>query len=98
MMRARLRCFALLCIAALSVPAQAQRVDPADAVTLALRNAVTFNPNGTQHVRLVALRALKDPAMQPMFEALLKADEAAKAEAAQRLDRVLAAARRPWEG
>lgn len=76
MMRARLRCFALLCIAALSVPAQAQRVDPADAVTLALRNAVTFNPNGTQHVRLVALRALKDPAMQPMFEALLKADEA----------------------
>jgi hypothetical protein len=73
---ARLCCIAALCAAALAMPARAQRVDPADAVTLALRNAVTFNPNGTQHVRLVALRALKDPSMRPMFEALLKADEA----------------------
>lgn len=76
MILARLCCITALCVAALAAPAQAQRVDPADAVTLALRNAVTFNPNGTQHVRLVALRALKDPAMQPMFQALLKADEA----------------------
>jgi hypothetical protein len=68
---------ALACLLALSARAHAQRVDPADAVTLALRNAVTFNPSGRQHSLLVALRALKDPAMKPIFEALLQSDEAA---------------------
>lgn len=69
------RLSALLALA-LAVSARAQRVDPADAAVLALRQAVTFSETGAQHPRLVALRALKDPAMKPVFEALLKADAA----------------------
>jgi hypothetical protein len=51
-------------------------VDPADANLLALRGAVTFSQSGEQHPKLVALRALKDPAMRPVFEALLKSEAA----------------------
>ena len=53
----------------------AQRVDLAEASTLTLRSALIFTPSGIQHPRLVALRALHDPAMQPMFESLLKAEQ-----------------------
>jgi hypothetical protein len=70
-----LRLLALLTIASVVTGARAQRVDPAEAATLTLRTAVTFSPNGQQHARLVALRALKDPAMAPMFSALLQAEQ-----------------------
>ena len=73
--RAARRLSALLALA-LAASAQAQRADPADASVLALRQAVTFSETGAQHPRLVALRALKDPSMKPLFEALLKAEAA----------------------
>ena len=73
--RAPRRLSALLALL-LAASAQAQRVDPADASLLALRQAVTFSESGAQHPRLVALRTLKDPAMKPLFESLLKAEAA----------------------
>lgn len=76
MLSARLRRLAILCTLGIAPLAQAQRIDPADAATLALRTAVTYSPSGAQHARLVALRALRDPRMQPVFETLLAADEA----------------------
>lgn len=69
----RLPALLALCLAC---SARAQRVDPADASTLALRQAVTFSETGAQHPRLVALRTLKDPTMKPLFESLLKAEAA----------------------
>lgn len=68
---------ALLVIAALAAPCMAQRVDSAEASTLALKSALLFTPSGIQHPRIVSLRALRDPAMKPVFEALLKAEEPA---------------------
>ena len=53
----------------------AQKVEPADAAVLSLRQAVTYQDSGVQHTLLVSLRALKDPAMKPIFEALLKAPQ-----------------------
>jgi len=73
--RAPRRLSALLALL-LAASAQAQRVDPADASLLALRQAVTFSESGAQHPRLVALRTLKDPGMKPIFEALVKAEAA----------------------
>lgn len=57
--------------------AMAQKVEPADAAVLSLRQAVTYQDSGAQHTLLVSLRALKDPAMKPIFEALLKAPQPA---------------------
>ncbi len=54
----------------------AQRIDPVDASVLTLRQAVTYRDTGTQHPQLVALRSLKDPTLQPVFEGLLQAKEA----------------------
>ena len=51
----------------------AQRIDPVDASVLTLRQAVTYRDTGTQHPQLVALRSLKDPTLQPVFEGLLHA-------------------------
>ena len=73
--RAPRRLSALLALL-FAASAGAQRVDPADASVLALRQAVTFSETGAQHPRLVALRTLKDPAMRPLFEALVKAEAA----------------------
>jgi hypothetical protein len=55
--------------------APAQRFDPTEASILALRQAVTFQPSGVQHPRLVALRALKDPTLAPVFEGLLESPD-----------------------
>lgn len=65
----------LLTLAALAAPAWSQRVEPSEASILALRQAVTFSESGMQHPRLVALRALRDPATRPIFEALMKAEQ-----------------------
>ena len=46
--RAPRRLSALLALL-LAASAQAQRVDPADAAVLALRQAVTFSESGAQH-------------------------------------------------
>lgn len=67
---------ALLVLAA-AAPALGQRVDLAEASTLALQSALLFTPSGIQHPRIVALRALHDPAMKPLFQALLKAEQPA---------------------
>jgi hypothetical protein len=65
-----------LLVLATSGQAQAQRFDPTEAAILALRQAVTYQPSGVQHPRLVALRALKDPTLAPVFEGLLESPEA----------------------
>lgn len=66
---------ALLAIAAAG-HASAQRFDPTEAAVLALRQAVTYQPSGVQHPRLVALRTLKDPTLKPVFEGLLDSPDA----------------------
>ena len=56
--------------------ASAQRFDPTEAAILTLRQAVTFQASGAQHPRLVALRALKDPTLRPLFEGLMESPDA----------------------
>ena len=71
-------CIAPLLAALALAPCQtvmAQKVEPTDAAVLSLRQAVTYQDSGVQHTLLVSLRALKDPAMKPIFEALLKAPQ-----------------------
>ena len=71
-------CIAPLLAALALAPCQtvmAQKVEPTDAAVLSLRQAVTSQDSGVQHTLLVSLRALKDPAMKPIFEALLKAPQ-----------------------
>lgn len=55
--------------------AQDGRPDPfAEAVAM-LRRSTTPGPSGEQHALLVSLRTMKDPALRPLFDALLQADE-----------------------
>ena len=50
-------------------------VDPAESTLHMLREGINSSSDGVQHAAMVALRELRDPALEPLFERLLKSDD-----------------------
>lgn len=48
-------------------------VDPVEASTRQIRDAVNYRPDGGHHVLLTSLRQLRDPSLRPLFQSLVQA-------------------------
>ncbi|MGA1044207.1 MAG: hypothetical protein ACO3ZY_03210 [Phycisphaerales bacterium] len=48
-------------------------VDPIEASTRQIRDAVNYRPDGGHHVLLTSLRQLRDPSLRPLFQSLVQA-------------------------
>ena len=64
---------ALCCVSTLS--AQYGPVDPFESSVRALKEGIAARADGEQHAAMVALRELRDPALRPLLERLLKSDD-----------------------
>lgn len=56
-------------------PSRYGPIDPIESARGQLRLAVTRQSDGSQHALLTALRQLKDPALKPLFQSLVQADD-----------------------
>ncbi len=74
------RCRALCCALALSaalaptVAAQYARTDHFDGAVATLQRCASPSPTGEHHALIVSLRALSDPTLRPLFEALTRSN------------------------